>query len=206
MTNCWNDFSDLRPSLATGHMVMRSCRHRGAIPFRDLHVRDKTLCWILALMGNQCSSRLACSGLSYQVLLSTNLAAMFCTLCYVNAPCYVIVRRCSYLPIAIKLLFFTSVMVRYDHITQSNTLQQLILLSYRFHNLNHISGAWWLYHVRKIESIVLASHKTGNGCTVSNDNSRVILCVHLCNMYRFISYIVVFTLYNSGTTESIVLP
>ena len=80
MTNCWNDFSDLRPGLDTGCKVMRSCRYCGAIPFRGLYVRDKTLCWILALMGNQCSSCLACSGLSYPALFITNLADMFCTL------------------------------------------------------------------------------------------------------------------------------
>ena len=44
MTICWNDFSDLRLGLAMGHRAMRSCRYHGAIPFRDLYVRDKTLC------------------------------------------------------------------------------------------------------------------------------------------------------------------
>ena len=44
MTNHWNDCSDLRPGLATGHRVMRSCRYCGAIPFKDLYVRDRTLC------------------------------------------------------------------------------------------------------------------------------------------------------------------
>ena len=43
VTNCWNDFSDLRPNLVTGCRVMRSCRYHGVIPFRDFYMRDKTL-------------------------------------------------------------------------------------------------------------------------------------------------------------------